>query len=151
MRKKDVAGVALGIGVSVAGLLYAPRPYHGWGGVCPWELVFPRSTSLWPDPSAIMFDGCDNGHGYMILLVIYLSVVFLVAGALASRIAVRPSRSRGALINAVVLASMLLVLTIQARHDFSVLHTLAFGVAAVATAAGIGLIGGPRAKRAYAT
>ena len=146
MNPKSIVGVVLGLGVSVSGLLFAPRPYHGWGGVCSWSNVFPRYSSLWPDPSAVMFDGCDNGHGYMVLLVVYLSFVFLVAGALASRIAERPSRSRGALLNVAVLASTLLVLTVQAEDDFSVFRTLVFGVASVAAAAGIGFLGGPRAK-----
>jgi hypothetical protein len=146
MKTKDIVGVLAGAGVSIVGLLFAPRPYHGWGGICPWEMVFPRHGSLWPDPSAVMFDGCDNGHGYMLLLVGYLSLVFLIAGALASRIAERPSRSRGALINAVVLASTLVLLIIQAKDDSSMLRTLVFGVASVVGVAGIGLLGGLRAK-----
>ncbi|HET9448944.1 MAG TPA: hypothetical protein VFO35_21925 [Steroidobacteraceae bacterium] len=147
MKPKDMVGVSASIGVSVAGLLFAPRPFHGWGGTCPWSFVFPPAGSLFPDPSFInMFDGCDAGAQYKIVLAGYLSLLFLTAGALASRIAEKPSSLRGALVNAVVFGSALLVLTVQAASDFSVLWTLVVGVAAVAGAAGLGFLGGLRRK-----
>jgi len=145
VKTKDVTGVVLGAAVSIVGLAFAPRPYHAWGGICSWETVFPN-TSLWVHPSVVMFDGCDNGLAYLVMLIVYLSFVFLVAGALSSRIAERPSRSRGALINAVVMASALLALAIQARDDFSLFPTVVLGVSAVGAAAALAFVGGPRAK-----
>ena len=147
MKPKDVIGVLVSVAVSVVGLTFAPRPYHGWGGTCSWSIVFPPDGSFWPDESwGVMFDGCATGADYKSLLIGYLSLVFLTAGALASRIAEQPSRSRGALVNAVVLASTLVVLTIQEESDFSVLPTLVMGIASVGGAAGLGFLGGPRAK-----
>lgn len=148
MKRKDVIGVVVSVGVSVAGLLFAPRPHHGWGGVCPWEMVFPIYGSLWPAQEYVVFDGCDTSPPYLMMLAGYLGLVFLVAGTIASRLTERPSRVRGALVNAVVFACALLVLTLQADGGFSVLPTLVVGVATIAGAAGVGLLGGPRAKRA---
>ena len=147
MKLKDVIGVLASIGVSVVGLIFAPRPYHGWGGTCPWSIVFPPDGSLWPDESwGAMFDGCATGSDYKFLLISYLSLVFLTAGALASRVAEQPSRSRGAVVNAVFFASTLAVLTVQEESGFSVLPTLILGIVSVAGAAGLGFIGGPRAE-----
>lgn len=105
--------------------------------------MFPPDGSLWPDESGgAMLDGCATGAEYKALLIGYLVLVFLTAGALASRIAEHPSRTRGALVNAVVFASTLVVLTIQEESDFSVIPTFVLNIASIAGAAGLGFLGG---------
>jgi hypothetical protein len=105
-----------------------------------------KNESALKHPLLGKFDGCATGADYKTLLGGYLVLVFLTAGALASRIAEQPSRTRGALVNAVVFASTLLVLIVQEESDFSVFPTLALGIASVAGAAALGFLGGPRAK-----
>ena len=140
MTRKDVIGLSLSIAAASGALLLTPLQKTGWGDVCGWSTIFPIYGLIFPAP---VFDGCD-GWGYGAFVALYLSLALLVAGAIASRVAQRPSRRRGAVVNASFTAAALFVLLWRAEPGFDVSRSLAVATIAIMTAACIGFAVGPR-------
>jgi hypothetical protein len=143
VTRKDIVGLSTSIAIAIGALLLMPLPKSGWGSVCGWSTMFPIYGPLFPDVDQIVFDGCD-GQGYGLVVAIYLSLVLMVVGAIASRMSQHPSRRRGAAVNAALAATTLVVLFWHAEGGFDAPRSLGVAAIAIAIAASIGFAVGPR-------
>jgi hypothetical protein len=153
MKISDFVGVAGGMTFASIGLFFAPSPAYdtgGWNRCGLWD-VFPfrppGAQELKPNPFGFDNYECVVTSSGVLLVLVYLSGVFMISGALASRIGELASPTRGAISVAIVSAVTLLVGVSSAAPMIYTAPTLSVGVGSFVGAVLLAFCGGHLATR----
>jgi hypothetical protein len=152
LRLADLPGLLCGTAIGLLGVYYlVPRPRSGWG-MCDWSVFYPLYADLWPVERPIAFDGCGDDVATLSIISGVLSLVCLIAGALAAVTGRNANAGRGASAAAIVVAVTLATLAIQKSLTPDAPHlgwveSIIAGLLTVVGAAWLGYVGGIRAVR----
>lgn len=160
MRIGDLMGFVGGVAFAAIGLRFTPAtPAYdpkGWGP-CGVSAVFPVrlrgpqepahfEPTMIEHPFGFDHSGCEMEPHAWVMLVVYLTVIFMISGAFATRVGQTLAPTRGALAAALVaVIAILHVATIGKGID--VWSTTLFGLALFAGAVCCAFLGGHLAKR----
>ena len=147
----DLPGVMFGTAIGLLGVYhFVPLPTSGMG-ICDWTVFYPIATDLWPIDRSEMFDGCGQDLSMLISITSILSLVCVVAGAIAAAIGWKASTARGAWAAAIVVVFVLARLVIDMSFSPSApyigwMESFIVGSLAVLGAGWLGYGGGVAAR-----
>ena len=149
LKLADLPGLVCGTAIGLLGVYHlVPLPPSGWGA-CEWTIFYPLSPDLWPVERGEVFDACSESAWTLSTISGVLSLVCLIAGALAAAIGRNANAERGARAAAIVVGFVLARLAIQMSDTPTAPHigwveSLIAGVLIVLGAAWLGYVGGKR-------
>jgi hypothetical protein len=149
LKLADLPGLVCATALGLYGVYrFVPLPFSGWGP-CDWTIFYPFSLSLWPLERGEMYDGCSDGVGTLSMIGGALSLVCLIAGALAAVAGRGANARRGAWAAGIVVAVVLARLLIQQSETPTPWHarwvaSIITGMLIVLGAAWVGYVGGRR-------
>ena len=154
MKGSNILGVVGGMVFTTIGLICAPSPSYdpaGWGQcgaleVFPIRQPMPEPTPNVERPFCFHCYECVVGPGRVLWLLAYLTVVFMISGALAARIGERMAPTRGALSVGLIFGPTLLFMALT-TGGVDVLLTALVGAALFVAAASLAYGGGLLAQR----
>lgn len=154
LKLADLPGLVCGTAIGLLGVYYlVPLPQSGWGA-CEWTVFYPLHPDLWPVEQLQAFDVCSTDAWTLSIVSGVLSVVCLIAGAVAAAIGRNANAERGARAAAIAVAVVLARLAIQVSDtpdapQIGWVESLIAGMLIVLGAAWLGYVGGKRATGAF--
>jgi hypothetical protein len=148
LKLADLPGLVCGIALGLFGVYrYVPVPSSGWGP-CDWTIFYPLGSGLWPYERGEIWDACSDGASTLSAIGGMLSLVCLIAGALAAVAGRIANARRGTWAAGIVVAVVLVRLAVQ-RVETSPAYvgwveSVIVGVLIVMGAAWVGYVGGKR-------
>jgi hypothetical protein len=149
LKLADLPGLVCGIALGLFGVYrYVPLPFSGWGQ-CDWTIFYPLHSGVWPYDRSEIRDACSEGVSTLSAIGGMLSLVCLIAGALAAVVGRNANARRGTWSAGIVVAIVLVRLAIQRvdqtpARDVDWVESVIAGVLIVMGAAWVGYVGGKR-------
>jgi hypothetical protein len=145
----DLPGLVCAIALGLFGVYrYVPLPFSGWGQ-CDWTIFYPLTSGAWPYDRSEIRDACSESVSTLSAIGGMLSLVCLIAGALAAVVGRNANARRGMWAAGIVVAVVLVRLAIQRveetpARDVGWVESVIAGVLFVIGAAWVGYVGGKR-------
>jgi len=147
LQLADLPGLVSGIAIGLFGVYsFVPLPISGWG-LCDWTVFYPLYPDLWPTERMEVYDACSRSMWTLSTIGSVLSLVCVIAGAVAAFIGKHANAERAGWAAAIVVGLVLARLAIQTSVTPAAPHiawvaSLIAGVLIVMGAAWLGYVGG---------